>query len=203
MMASASTDVSHLGEFAAPCTTPIAEVRRWYALYTRSRHEKSIAQQLAGKGMEYFLPLFEALHRWKDRRVRVSIPLFPGYIFVRMQATERRTVISVPGVVTIVGTAAGPIAVPDEELEALRTCVSQQAPLQPCPYLAVGRKGRVTAGPLADMEGILLRRKGRLRLVLSITLINRSVAVEVDAENVVALAPCRPAPKRISQAIAA
>jgi transcription antitermination factor NusG len=169
-----------------------ADAERWYALYTRSRHEKSIGQQLAGKGIKYFLPLFEAVHRWKDRSVRVSIPLFPGYLFVRISAMERRAVVSVPGVVAMVGTHAGPSPIPDDELETLRICVSHQALLQPCPFLAVGRKGRIIAGPLAEVEGILLRRKGQARLVLSITLISRSVAVEVDAENVLALAPCRP-----------
>jgi transcription antitermination factor NusG len=159
-------------------------------VYTRSRHEKTIAQQLAAKGVEHFLPLFEALHRWKDRRVRVSLPLFPGYLFVRIRTTERRAVISVPGVVGIVGNSSAPRAIADWEIEALRTCIAQQARLQPCPYLAVGRKGRVTSGPLADTEGILVRRKGSTRLVLSITLINRSVEVEVGAEDVVALAPC-------------
>ncbi len=167
-----------------------AEGERWYAVYTRSRHEKVIAQQLIGKGVEHFLPLFESVHRWKDRRTRVSVPLFPGYLFVRIRMTDRRAVISVPGVVGFVGNSAGPLAIAGCEIEALRLCLAQQARLQPCPYLAIGRKGRVTSGPLADMEGILVRRKGGTRLVLSITLIHRSVEVEVGAEDVVPLAPC-------------
>ncbi len=163
---------------------------RWYAVYTKSRHEKRIQQQLDSQSLESFLPLYEAVHRWKDRRVLVRLPVFPGYLFVRMVLPEhRRPVITVPGVVNLVGRPGCPTPIEDHEIEALRLCSARGQSMMPHPYLTVGRLVRVRHGPLADMEGILVRRKGKSRLILSVKLIARAVAIEVDAGDVVAVGP--------------
>jgi len=160
---------------------------RWYAIYTRSRHEKRIKEQLDGQSLESFLPLYEAVHRWKDRRMLVSLPVFPGYLFVRIVLPEhRRPVITLPGVVNLVGTPGCPTPIEDYEIETLRRCAVRGQNMMPHPYLTAGRLVRVIRGPLADMEGILVRRKGQSRLILSVKLIARSVAIEVDASDVVA-----------------
>lgn len=191
------SDSPVLGSFLG-CPAPITSLLnpavttgdqpRWYAVYTRSRHEKRIKEQLDGRSLESFLPLYEAVHRWKDRRMIVSLPLFPGYLFVRIVLAEhRRPVITLPGVVSLVGTAGCPTPIEEHEIEALRRCSVRSANLAPHPYLAAGRRVRVLRGPLADLEGILVRRKAKFRLVLSVKLIARSVAVEVDSSDVVAI----------------
>ncbi len=166
----------------------ISDQLRWYAVYTKSRHEKRIKEQLDSQSLESFLPLYEAVHRWKDRRVLVSLPLFPGYLFIRMVLPEhRKPVVTVPGVVNLVGRPGCPTPIEDHEIEALRLCSDRGQSMMPHPYLTVGRLVRVSHGPLADMEGILVRRKGKSRLILSVKLIARAVAIEVDAGDVVAV----------------
>jgi len=163
---------------------------RWYAIYTRSRHEKRIQGRLDHQALESFLPLYQAVHRWKDRRMLVSLPLFPGYLFVRMVLPEhRRPVIAVPGVVSLVGRPGCPTPIADHEIEGLRLGAIRGQSMMPHPFLTVGRRVRVLRGPLADLEGILVRRKGKSRLILSIQLIARSVALEVEASDVVAAGP--------------
>ena len=157
---------------------------QWYAVTTRSRHEKRVQQQLEERLVEVFLPLYESLHRWNDRTARVSLPLFPGYVFVRICLADRLQVATVPGVVRLVGCKGYPSAIPDPELAAVRDCWKRRIKMEPHPYLAVGRQVRIKEGPLAEMTGLLIRKKGRFRLVLSINSITRSVAVEVDAHNV-------------------
>jgi len=162
---------------------------RWYAIYTNSRHEKRIKEQLDSRSIEAFLPLYEAIHRWKDRRVKVSLPVFPGYVFVRISLPEHRLpVVAIPGVVNLVGRPGCPTAVADHEIEALRICCARGHRMVPHPYLTEGDRVRLRNGPLADMEGILVRKKGKSRLVLSLKLIARSVAVEVDVGDVVPVA---------------
>jgi len=164
---------------------PSMDQLRWYAVYTRSRHEKRIKEQLDGRAIESFLPLYEAVHRWKDRRVRVSLPVFPGYLFVRISIPEHRVpVVAVPGVVNLVGRPSCPTPIADEEIDALRICSVHGHRMVPHPYLTVGGRVRVRNGPLADIEGILVRHKGKSRLILSVKSITRSVAVEVDAGDV-------------------
>lgn len=164
---------------------------RWYAVYTKSRHEKRIKEQLDRRSIESFLPLYEAVHRWKDRRVTVSLPVFPGYLFVRISLPEHRLpVVAVPGVVSLVGALGGPTPIADQEIEILQVCSTRGHKMVPHPYLAVGGRVRVHNGPLSDLEGILLRRRGKSRLILSVKLIARSVAVEVDVADV---APVRAA----------
>jgi len=160
---------------------------RWYAVYTCARHEKRVAEQLGERRVECFLPLYDAVHRWKDRRVHVQLPLFPGYIFVHMPLRERLRVLELPSVVRIVGFNGEPTALPEQEIVSLRDGLASQLRAEPHPYLKVGRRVRVRRGPLAGRDGILLRKKDKLRLILSIDLIQRAMAVEVDAADVEAL----------------
>ena len=156
---------------------------RWYAAYTRAQHEKRVAQQLAEREVEHYLPVYEAVHRWKDRRMRVHLPLFPGYVFVRIQLRNRLEVLRIPSVTRLVGFNGAPTALGDEEVESLRCALAQGVRATPHPFLTVGRRVRITAGPLRGAEGILLRRKGNFRVVLSVDLIMRSVIVDVSAAD--------------------
>jgi transcription antitermination factor NusG len=161
---------------------PHAEAR-WYAAYTCANHEKRVSEQLVVREVQHFLPLYSSLRRWKDRRVILELPLFPGYVFVRMALRHRLQVQTVPGVAWLVGFEGTPTALPDHEIESLRTSLGR-AQAKPHPYLVAGRRVRVTRGPLAGMEGVLLRRQGSFRVVISIELIQRSVAVDVEAADV-------------------
>lgn len=164
-----------------PQSLPIA---CWYAAYTSANHEKRVAAQLAQKGVEHFLPLYEAVHRWKDRRVRLQLPLFPGYVFVRLPLSERLRVLQVSGVARLVGSGDRPVSLPEEEIESLRRGFRGDMKMEPHPYLSEGQRVRIMRGPLTGLDGILLRKKGNLRLVLSIDLIMRSIVVDVDAADI-------------------
>lgn len=154
---------------------------RWYAAYTSANHEKRVAGQLEARAVEYFLPCFATVRQWKDRRVTLEMPLFPGYVFVRIPLRNRLQVLQVPGVSRLVGFGALPVELPQEEIDLLRAGLVNGVRAEPHPYLTVGRRTRITQGPLAGLEGILLRRKKNWRVVLSIQLIQRSIAVDVDA----------------------
>jgi len=156
----------------------------WYAAYTRSRHEKQVARQLEEKAVESFLPLYEAVHRWKDRRARVQLPLFPGYVFVRLPLRERLKVLEIPSVVRLVGFNGKPAPLLEHEIETLRSGWERLLSAEPHPFLKVGQKVRITAGPLAGLEGILIQKKQNLRVVLSINLIMRSIVVDVDSGDI-------------------
>jgi transcription antitermination factor NusG len=156
----------------------------WYALYTRSRHEKRIADQLQCKQIEHFLPLYEAVHRWRDRNARVSLPLFPGYVFVRLCLADRLQVLQLPGVVRFVSFSGKPQPLPDNQLETLRNGLAHQLRMEPHPFLRIGRRVRIRRGALEGAEGFLLRKKERMRFILSVELLMRSVSVEVDAADV-------------------
>jgi transcription antitermination factor NusG len=165
-------------------TLPVAySEQRWYAAYTSANHEKRVAEQLGVRAVEYFLPLYESVRRWKDRRVTLQMPLFPGYVFVRMALRDRLQVQQVPGLARLVGFAGTPAALPEVEIEALKGSLAGGLLAEPHPFLAVGRRVRVKTGPLAGIAGIVLRRKNRLRLVISLDLIQRAVAVEVEAAD--------------------
>jgi len=158
---------------------------RWYALYTRPRHEKTVAEQLARHQIEAFLPLREVLSRWKDRRKLVQLPLFSGYVFVRTALARKRDVVSTDGVVSMVSFRGTPAPIPDEQIEAVREICLTKLPCDPYPYLTEGRWVRVTRGPLDGLTGILVRRKGKHRLVVSIDILHQSVAVEIDADSAI------------------
>jgi len=157
---------------------------RWYAAYTCPRHEKRVAEQLERKAVESFLPLYETVRQWKNGRARVQLPLFPGYVFTRIALRDRLQVLEVPSVVRLVGFNGLPSALPDEQIRSLRNGLSGNLRAEPHPYLVIGRRVRIARGPLAGMEGILIRRKGVLRVVVSIELIRRAVAVEIEACDV-------------------
>lgn len=155
----------------------------WYAAYTCSRHEKRIAYQLTQRSVEHFLPLYETVRRWKDRRVRLQLPLFPCYIFVRVALRDQLEVLQVPGVVRLVGFNGRPTALSETEMLVLRRALSSGLRAEPHPYLTTGRSVRITKGPFTGFEGILARRRGLSRVVISLALIKSSVAVEVGSED--------------------
>ncbi len=156
---------------------------QWYAAYTRSRHEKFVARHLEAKGVECFLPLYESMRRWKDRKKVVELALFPSYVFVRIDAQERLRVLEAPGMVRLVSFNGVPAPLPPADIETLRRGLDELH-AEPYPYLKVGRQVRVERGPLAGMQGVLLRKKDRFRLIISIDLIMRSISAEVDASDV-------------------
>lgn len=153
---------------------------RWYALYTCARHEKRVAEQIERRQLSCFLPSYRSMRRWKDRRKELELALFPGYVFVHMSLSNKLKVLQVPGVVQLVSFHGQPAALPAEEIEALRNRISGSAKIAPHPYLQAGRKVRVHSGPFQGLEGIIVRRKDRCRLVFSIDLIQRSLAIELD-----------------------
>jgi transcription antitermination factor NusG len=156
----------------------------WFALYTRHQHEKSVAQLLERKGVEVFLPLYKALHRWKDRVKELSLPLFPNYVFVLGGDERRGAILATPGVYDFVRQGGWPAPIPSQEIEAVRTAVARGLHVEPHPFLNTGDRVRVKSGPLEGVEGILVRKKGLYRLVLSVEMLERSIAVEAEAADV-------------------
>jgi transcription antitermination factor NusG len=156
----------------------------WYVLYTCANHEKHVAAELSARTVEHFLPLYRCVRRWKDRRVTLDMPLFPGYVFVRLALRDRLRVVQIPSVVCLVGFGGWPVALPDTEMEIMRSGFSESWRAEPHAFLTVGRRVRITGGPFAGMEGVLERRKNNFRVVVSLELIQKSVAVDVDAANV-------------------
>ena len=157
---------------------------RWYAAYTCANHEKRVREQLEQRSVESFLPLYETIRRWNDRRMRLQLPLFPGYLFVRIASVDRLRVLQVPGIVRIVGFNGQLTALPDQEIESLKKGLASGIQAEPHPFLTTGRRVRVNRGPFEGTQGILLRRKGKQRLVLSVELIMRSVVIDVDIADV-------------------
>jgi transcription antitermination factor NusG len=153
---------------------------RWYAAYTCANHEKRVAEQVERRSLEGFLPLYESVRRWKDRRVRLELPLFPGYVFVRLALRDRLRVLQIPGVARLVGFDGHPAPVPNEDIEAIRACLAGGHPMQPHCYVQRGQRVRVLSGPLAGLTGIVVRQKKRTRFVISLDLLMRSVSVELD-----------------------
>ncbi len=153
----------------------------WHAAYTRHQHEKSVAEGLSGRGMDVFLPVYDAVRNWHDRQKRLSLPLFPCYVFFRGDDTRRMKVLSTPGVHSIVGFGGQPAVIDKSQIEAIRTAVESRLSIEPHPFLRHGDRIRVKFGPLAGVEGILTRKRGFTRLVLSADLLQKSVSVEVDA----------------------
>lgn len=151
----------------------------WYAFQTSAHHEKVIASQCEHRGIEYFLPLYQTIHRWKDRRKKVELPLFPGYIFVRLPLRDRLKVLQLRGVSHLVGFGGQIPNLPDREIEALRAGLSK-VPAAPHPYLKVGRRVRVRSGPFEGLEGILIGKDGDTRMVVSVDLIMRSMILDID-----------------------
>jgi transcription antitermination factor NusG len=164
-------------------------LENWYAVQTYPRHEKRVHADLALRSIESFLPLYATVNRWKNGcKMRVELPLFPGYLFVKIDPRARFKILSLPGAVSIVGSSTGPWALPETEIANLRVSM-QTLKVEPHEYLAVGQQVRITHGALANMTGFLVRKAGGLRVVLSIEMIRRSASVEVDANDVEAIDP--------------
>jgi transcription antitermination factor NusG len=153
---------------------------RWYVLFVRSNQEKKVAEALRGRNVEYFLPCYKSLRQWKDRRMMLEVPLFPGYIFLRLPLAERARAMTVPNVVTLVGTRNRPSAISEEEIAWIRLGI-EHGKAEPYPYLKIGQRVLVTEGVMCGMEGILVRRRNNTRVVVSLDSIARSFVVEIDA----------------------
>jgi len=153
---------------------------RWYALQLRSRWESSTAALLSGKGYQTFLPTCKNAKRGNGRAKEVQAPLFPGYLFCRFNVCDRLPVLITPGVISVVGTGRIPIPVEESEIEAIQRMVSNGMRVEPCPYLEVGQVVRIEDGALTGIEGVLTSFKGTRRIVVSISLLRRSVALEID-----------------------
>ncbi len=161
----------------------------WYALYTRHQHEKVVANTLSTKGFQVFLPLCEVVHQWKDREKHVSLPLFPCYVFLHTALDQGIEVLRTPGVYQFVGFGGAPSAIPVEEIAALQRTIGASVAVEPYPFLQSGDRVRVKHGALAGVEGILVRHKNQCRLVLSVEILQRSVAVEMEISKVERLVP--------------
>jgi len=171
-------------------STPEGE-SAWYALYTRSRFEKKLMSELANRSIEVFLPMREVLSRWKDRKKKVWMPLFPGYLFVHQVNTpeNRYRILNIPGAVRFIGFNSQTTPIPVEQIESVRKFLEAKLAVDPYPYLTIGRRVEVIAGPLEGIQGKLVQKKGRFRLVIQVDLIRQAVSVEIDAVDVRPLGP--------------
>lgn len=158
---------------------------QWFALRTKSRHEKLVRDQLEKQGIEPLLPTVRRLSQWKDRKKEIEVPLFSGYCFVRLSQQTKLPAQMVAGVVEVVGSGNRPEPIPDEEIEALKTLMTSVLPYDSHPYLHEGMQVEVVRGPLQGVHGILLRKEKHHRLVIGVRLIQQAVAVEIDVSNVV------------------
>jgi transcription antitermination factor NusG len=152
----------------------------WFVLTSKTRHEKAVAETLRGKGLESFVPLYRLRRQWTDRVQPVDLPLFPGYVFCRFAYAGRLGVLSTPGVTSLVSFSDTPTPVTDDEISRIRTIEASGLPSQPWPYVRVGQRARIEGGALAGLEGVLIREKDVLRVVVSVELLHRGVAVEID-----------------------
>jgi transcription antitermination factor NusG len=162
-------------------------VPHWYALYTNPRHEKVVARQLKERCVENFLPLYRTWHRWKDRRKQVDLALFPGYVFVKIEEQNKLQVLKTPGAVNLVSFNGKLAVLPEPEIQALRNALDNEVCAEPYPFLRVGRKVRVVRGPMAGAEGLLARKKDKYRVVISVEVLMRSVALERDGTDLEAV----------------
>jgi transcription antitermination factor NusG len=163
------------------------QMPQWYAVKTRSRHEKKVLDQLLQRGVETFLPLYESWSQWKDRRKKVESPLFSGYCFARFPLSERLRVLTAVGVAEIVGFSGRPVPVEDREIEGIRRLVEGHFRYDPHPFLTEGMEVEVIRGPLKGARGRLLRKDRATRLVIAVTLIRQAAVVEIHPADVAAV----------------
>src|SRR3984885_7679479 len=156
----------------------------WYAVYTCANHEKQVAKQFLERKIEHFLPVYDSVRRWADRKKRIQLPLFDGYVFVRIGLRDRVDVLRVPSVVKLVGFNGQPAAVSSREMEFLKNTLLPELRAEPHPYLTAGRRVRIVRGALQGAEGILIRKKNASRVVVSMDLIARAASVEVETADV-------------------
>ena len=182
------SEIAHTGVLlpatALDCPPEKQSALNWFAIYTSPRHEKRVGQYLNVREIEHYLPLYHVRRRWKDgSNVTLDLPLFPGYLFVRIDRNDRVRLLEVPGVLNFVGgTGRRPASLPEAEIDALRAGLPVRNAI-PHPLLIAGQRARICSGALAGMEGVVVRQKGGLRVVLTIDMIMQSVAVEVDASE--------------------
>jgi transcription antitermination factor NusG len=173
--------------FVTPLPSPLAPFtdcqQQWFAVATVAKHEKAIAKQFHLRKIEHYLPLYTAVRQWKDRRVTLDLPLFSGYIFVRIAAHNKGAIERVPGVLRLVSFNGVLAAISNQEIESLQK-VAELWNVEPYPYLSKGKRVRVCSGPLDGVEGIVLHRKSKVRIVISVDSIMRSFQIEVDASTV-------------------
>jgi len=163
--------------------------QNWHAIFTRYQHEKSVSYALSNKNHEVYLPLYRSVHRWQDRYKQILLPLFPCYVFIRAGMDRQLQILTTPGVIHIVGWGGNPAIVPQSQLDAVRQIIESCLIVETHPYLQAGDRVRVKAGPLMGLEGILTRKKGMARLVVSMEMLGRSAAVEIDVLNVERIGP--------------
>jgi transcription antitermination factor NusG len=156
----------------------------WYAIYTRHQHEKMVAQNLTSKGFETFLPLYATVHNWKDRTKALLLPLFPCYIFLKGGLDRRFQIVTTPGIHGLVSSGGQPAAIPAIDIEAIQRVVESGARVEAHPFLKCGERVRIKRGPLAGIQGILVRKKNISRLVLSVEMLGKAAAMEIDAFQV-------------------
>jgi transcription antitermination factor NusG len=163
-----------------------AEAENWYALHTRCRHEKLVAQRLAERGVESFLPTVTEVHRWSDRNKSVETPLFSCYVFARFAPNreERLRVLRVAGVLALVGDGGEGSPIPDQQIDAVRVLLENDLPVSPYPFLKIGQRVRIRGGALDGLEGMLTARNGSNTLVISVDVLQRSLAVRVEGYQV-------------------
>ncbi len=163
--------------------------RNWYALFTRHQHEKSVALALSNKSHEVYLPLYRSLRQWQDRAKQIWLPLFPCYVFIREGMDRQFQIVTTPGVLYIVGWGGRPTVVPHAQIDAIGRIIESCLRVETHPYLQCGDRVRVKTGPLMGLEGILTRQKGVSQLIVSMEMLGRSVAVEIDVLNVERIGP--------------
>lgn len=159
----------------------------WYAIQTRSRHEKVVRDQLVGRGIEPLLPLCISIRHWKDRKKVLQLPLFPGYCFAKFSLVDRITVLQVPGVINIVGSDHNPVPIPDIDIETIKTLVLNTHRYNPHPYFSEGTLVEVTRGPLFGLRGHVVRTANQCRLVIAVHAIQQAASLEIDARDVTPL----------------
>ena len=169
------TPLFYIAEAGIGHDTPL-----WYVAYTYPRHEKAVSEQLQLRLVETFLPTYKHTSTWKDRRVKLDLPLFAGYVFTRVPARDRLKVISVPGVIRMLSYRGRPVPVSDAEIDAIRMCVRSGAKLEPHRYVTVGDQVRVREGVFEGLNGIVVRENNKCNLIVSIDLIHQSVSLEID-----------------------
>lgn len=157
---------------------------QWYAIYTRHQHEKMVAQILTSKGFNTFLPLYATTHKWKDRTKALSLPLFPCYVFLKGDIERRLQIVTTPGIFGLVSSGGQPAAIPNVEIEAIQRVIESGTRVEAHPFLKCGNRVRVKCGPLAGIEGILVRKKSVSRLVLTVEILGTAAAIEVSAFQV-------------------
>jgi len=170
-----------------------AEMQRWFALQVRTRWESSTALLLSGKGYQTLLPAYRTNKRWNGRLKEGNAPLFPGYVFCQFEPQKRLPILVTPGVIAVVGRGKVPVPVDDSEIDAIQAIVSSGVSAEPWPFLEVGQKVRIESEALQGLEGILVQFKGNHRIVLSVSLLRRSVALEIDRSSVTPIGPPRTA----------